>query len=103
MWRNCLILLRVVDEGNSKLGAPGWAPILSFILTKEFHTLFDQGYVTVTPDYEVRVSSALGDTWKNGKRYYSFDGKALCQKPKSPSLYPSQDALAWYGEHCFLG
>ena len=26
------------------------------LLTKEFHALFDEGYVAVTPDYEVRVS-----------------------------------------------
>lgn len=72
------------------------------LLTKEFHTLFDQGYVTVTPDYEVRVSSALHDRWNNGKRYYQYDGAPL-RTPKDPAHWPSRAALEWHARQRFLG
>ena len=73
------------------------------LLTKEFHTLFDKGYVTVTPDYTVRASAALADTWNNGKRYYAFDGRPLRRMPERAGQLPSREALAWHGEAVFLG
>lgn len=73
------------------------------LLTKEFHALFDEGYVTVTPDYEVRVSSALRDRWNNGVRYYSFDGQPLRRLPDNPVHRPSRAALDWHRQHRFLG
>lgn len=73
------------------------------IMTQEFHTLFDKGYVTVTPDYEVRVSEALRDEWQNGVRYYAHDKKRLRVIPEVPHHRPSRDALAWHREHVYLG
>jgi putative restriction endonuclease len=71
------------------------------LLTKEFHTLFDLGYVTVTPEYVIRVSPSLGNDWHNGKRYYPYDGKRLVAVPGAASLRPSGAALAWHGERVF--
>jgi putative restriction endonuclease len=71
------------------------------LLTKEFHTLFDLGYVTVTPDYVIRVSPSLGSDWHNGKRYYPYDGKRLVALPEKASLRPSPSALAWHSERVF--
>ena len=71
------------------------------LLTKEFHALFDAGYVTITPDLKVRVSERLRLDWKNGHRYYPFDGQPLVSVPDG-ALAPSRDALAWHGEHRFL-
>lgn len=71
------------------------------LLTKEFHALFDEGYVGVTPDYEVRVSERLRADWKNGRRYYPYDGKRLVHLPDDPELRPSRDALAWHLERVF--
>ena len=73
------------------------------LLTKEFHALFDKGYVTVTPDYTVRVSAALREEWQNGVRYYAFDRQPLRRLPERPQLLPSRDALAWHQENRFLG
>jgi putative restriction endonuclease len=70
------------------------------ILAKEFHALFDQGYVGVTPDYEVRVSERLRAEWQNGKRYYPYDNAAL-RIPDEPAMRPSRDALAWHFESVF--
>lgn len=73
------------------------------LLTKEFHALFDKGYVTVTPDYLVRVSGALREEWQNGVRYYAYDGQPLKRLPEREHLRPSRDALAWHQEQRFLG
>jgi putative restriction endonuclease len=71
------------------------------LLTKEFHTLFDLGYVTVTPDHIVRVSPSLGSDWHNGKRYYPYDGKRLVAMPQAAALRPSASALEWHNEVVF--
>jgi putative restriction endonuclease len=71
------------------------------LLTKEFHTLFDLGYVTVTPDHVVRVSPLLSSDWNNGKRYYPYDGKRLVAMPSNDSLRPSKTALEWHNNHIF--
>jgi putative restriction endonuclease len=72
------------------------------LLTKEFHALFDAGYVTITPDLKVRVSERLRLDWQNGHRYYPFDGQPLVAVPSDSSLAPSREALAWHGQHKFL-
>ena len=51
------------------------------VLSKEFHTLFDLGYVTVDPDYRVHVSPRLRADWRNGRRFYEYDGQPLAQIP----------------------
>jgi putative restriction endonuclease len=71
------------------------------LLTKEFHTLFDLGYVTVSPDYVVHVSPALMTDWQNGKRYYPYDDKPLITVPESGAERPSASALEWHNERVF--
>jgi putative restriction endonuclease len=71
-------------------------------LTKEFHKLFDLGYVTITPEYVIRVSPRLHSHWKNGKRYYLYNEKPLLQIPSRKDDRPSQKALVWHNEHKFL-
>lgn len=84
------------------LGPPSNHVRNGLVLTKEFHALFDRGYVAVTPDYEVRVSGQLREEFKNGHRYYPFDGKRLVQLPRVREQQPSRDALAWHYENVFL-
>jgi putative restriction endonuclease len=68
------------------------------LLTKEFHALFDRGYVTITPEYVVRVSPRLRDTWHNGVRFYGYDDQPLIALPGREAEKPSRRALAWHGE-----
>ncbi len=72
------------------------------LLTKEFHTLFDAGYVTVTPDYEVRVSTKLRSDWDNGHRYYPVDGRKLAVIPQQASFRPNPEVLEWHLRKRFL-
>jgi putative restriction endonuclease len=72
------------------------------LLTKEFHALFDRGYVGVTPDHEIRVSERLRTDWHNGHRYYPFDRKKLLTLPDEPAFRPSPEALEWHLDHIFM-
>lgn len=71
------------------------------VLTKEFHTLFDKGYVTVTPDLRVRISERLKRDFSNGRRYYPYDGQPLAKLPDDAVAHPSRDALDWHARHVF--
>jgi putative restriction endonuclease len=84
------------------LGPRSNHPQNGVLLTKEFHALFDAGYVTITPDLEVRVSERLRTDFKNGHRYYPFDKKPLLKIPDDRSLQPSRDALDWHVRNVFL-
>lgn len=71
------------------------------LLTKEFHVLFDRGYVAVTPDLTVRVSPRLKAEWSNGRRYYPYDGVKLTEVPTAADARPSAAALEWHMRHVF--
>ena len=76
------------------------------ILTKEFHTLFDRGLVTIEPpasggEHRIRVSRLIHERWKNGRRYNEFNGTALRNLPQDPRLQPSREALEWHREQVF--
>ncbi len=72
------------------------------LLSKELHALFDDGLITVTPEYRVRVSSKIRERWSNGKRFYAFDGEPLRALPDSIEERPSQRALRWHNERMFV-
>ena len=42
------------------------------LLRRDLHTLFDQGYLTVTPDYHIEVSRKIREEFENGKDYYAL-------------------------------
>lgn len=73
------------------------------LLTREFHTLFDRGYVGVAPDLTVMISPRLRKDWQNGTRYYAYDNQPLRRMPERDDARPSAEALAWHRQHVFLG
>ena len=73
------------------------------LLKSDFHTLFDDGYITVSPDLYVEVSNRLHDDYGNGKDYYKFHGKQLLIVPDQRILLPSREFLEWHNEHVYLG
>lgn len=72
------------------------------LLTKEFHALYDRGYVTVTAEHEVRISPRLRTDFDNGRRYYPYDGQGLAHLPAQVGARPSPEALGWHAQHVFL-
>lgn len=72
-------------------------------LRSDLHTLFDDGYLTVTPDYTVHVSRHLHDDYNNGRIYYAYQGKKLEILPENPANCPSRDYLVWHNDTVYLG
>lgn len=71
------------------------------LLRTDFHKLFDQGLVTVTPELRIEVSSRIREEWFNGKAYYRLHGQSLANLPQEPDLRPSPAFLQWHNENRF--
>jgi putative restriction endonuclease len=71
------------------------------LLRSDIHTLFDRGYVTVTPDYRFRVSHRLQTDWHNGRVYYSLDRDPI-HLPQDAALRPNPTELEWHANAVFL-
>jgi putative restriction endonuclease len=72
------------------------------LLRQDVHTLFDRGYITVTPEYKVEVSRRIKDEFENGREYYSAHGK-LIALPEEARLQPGKRFLSWHNENVYLG
>jgi putative restriction endonuclease len=70
------------------------------LLRSDIHTLFDRGYVTVTPDHRFRVSPRLKADWNNGRHYYHMDG-SLISVPSTAPDRPAKEALEWHANTVF--
>ena len=71
------------------------------LLRADVHRLFDNGYVTVTPDYEFRVSRRLREDYDNGKVYYQHDGQTIWT-PGAPYPKPDPERLELHATKRFL-
>jgi putative restriction endonuclease len=71
------------------------------LLRSDVHTLFDRGYVTISPDLRFRVSGRLRDEFDNGEYYARFDGEEVWT-PRSPADRPAPEALEWHADEVFL-
>lgn len=72
------------------------------LLRRDIHSLFDAGYVTVTPQLRFEVSRRIREEFNNGKHYYDLHGHQI-QLPSEIGQYPNPDALRWHNENCFKG
>lgn len=97
--------LPVLDAAHIQPYADGGAHEITngLLLRADLHRLYDAGYVTVTPDYEFRVSPALRDEYANGRIYYDLEHtlrahRATIRLPANPAHRPDRDRLAWHVE-----
>lgn len=70
------------------------------LLRKDLHALFDAGYLTVTPSFELRVSRRIREEFENGRDYYALSGASL-RMPAPPAPPPSSEFLEWHGDMIF--
>jgi putative restriction endonuclease len=75
-------------------------PTNGILLRQDVHTLFDRGYLTVTPEYRVEISKRIKEEFDNGKEYYAMHG-AQIHLPDPPQLRPSREYLIWHNEQVF--
>lgn len=70
------------------------------LLRRDIHSLFDAGYVTVTPNLRFEVSRRIREEFENGKHYYALQGQEI-ELPHEARYRPDQCALAWHNDNCF--
>lgn len=105
--RQCAITsehtLPVLEAAHIKPVALGGEHLESngLLLRSDIHTLFDRGYVTITPDYRFRVSRRLKDDWQNGRIYYQQNEQRI-NLPVDASCRPDPQLLEWHADTVFL-
>ena len=72
------------------------------LLRRDIHSLFDAGYVTVTPDLHFEVSRRIKEEFENGREYYALHGR-LIAAPEQVAERPAPAVLSWHNENCFRG
>jgi putative restriction endonuclease len=77
-------------------------PQNGLLLRRDVHSLFDAGYVTVTPDYRFAVSRKIREDYENGRDYYALHGRPI-ELPSRNEAKPAPDVLRWHNEQVFRG
>jgi putative restriction endonuclease len=72
------------------------------LLRRDIHSLFDAGYVTVTPDLRFEVSRRIREEFDNGRHYYELHGKAI-RPPTDAFRSPDPAELRWHNENAYRG
>ncbi len=72
------------------------------LLRRDIHSLFDAGYVTVTPELRFEVSGRIREEFENGRHYYALHGQTITA-PAEATSRPDPAALTWHNEQCFRG
>jgi putative restriction endonuclease len=72
------------------------------LLRADLHRLFDQGYLTVTPEQRMEVSRRLREDYSNGRSYYPLNGSPV-RVPGAKNERPDSEYLRWHNERVYLG
>ncbi len=107
-WRRCAVTqertLPALEAAHIRPYGDGGAHEAQngLLLRQGIHSLFDAGYVTVTPDLRFDVSRRIREEFDNGKHYYALHGRKI-DAPPDIVQRPDPAALSWHNEHCFKG
>jgi putative restriction endonuclease len=88
--------IRPFSEGGSH------DPSNGVLLRRDIHSLFDLGYVTITPDFRFQVSRRIREEYENGKHYYALNGGEI-SVPSITRRQPDLASLRWHNEYRFKG
>lgn len=72
------------------------------LFRQDVHTLFDRGYITITPEYRVEVSRRIKEEFDNGREYYSAHGQRMAL-PSDTESRPARDFLSWHNQNVYVG
>ena len=70
------------------------------LLRSDLHTLFDRGYVTISPEHRLEVSRRIREEFENGRDYYAFSGRQI-RLPRPGETHPDPVLLDWHNNHVF--
>jgi len=96
--------LPALDAAHIRPFADGGAHRVSngILLRRDIHSLFDLGYVTISPELTFDVSRKIREEYENGRYYYSLHGMQI-RVPDDPNRRSNRAALACHNEHRFKG
>jgi putative restriction endonuclease len=88
--------IRPFSEGGAHEASNG------ILLRRDIHSLFDAGYVTISPEMKFEVSRRIKEEFENGRHYYALHGQTVA-KPVDPRGQVERSALIWHNENCYRG
>jgi len=106
--RRCVVTgertLPVLQAAHIKAVAAGGPhdPRNGLLLRSDLHTLFDRGYVTVTPDLQLKVGDRIREKFENGRDYYALNHRQI-SAPLNAACAPLRDYLDWHASQVFRG
>lgn len=77
------------------------SPSNGILMRRDIHSLFDQGYVTITPEHRFEVSRRIREEFENGRHYYDLHGSQV-EVPRIADQHPDPNALQWHNTERFL-
>lgn len=107
--RRCTITgektLPVLEAAHIKSFAESGPHFISngLLLRSDMHKLFDGGYLTITNDLKVEVSSRIKEEFQNGKEYYQYHGKDLLFLPDREIDKPHEKYIDWHNSNIYKG
>jgi len=95
--------LPVLNVATIRPEKDGGSPLVSnaLLLRSDLHALFCRGYLTVTPDYRVKISPRLSIRFGESPRYRDLNGATLKHLPGRLVNRPDPRHLRWHGERIF--
>lgn len=95
-------VLHVLDAAHIRPYGQGGNhdPSNGLLMRQDVHTLFDRGYLTVTPELRVEVTRRIKEEFDNGKEYYGLHGKSILV-PDHEDFRPSVEQLTWHNEKVY--
>jgi hypothetical protein len=100
--RNFIVGGGVSAHSNALPCSLSWEASNGILMRRDIHSLFDAGYVTVTPELIFEVSRRIRDEFENGREYYDLHGGAIAT-PDDRAYMPDTSALAWHNNNVFRG
>lgn len=70
------------------------------LLRSDVHTMFDRGYVGVSPDFTLKVSPSLRSEFGNGDEFYAREGDTIAL-PQAEADRPNTEFLQWHMDMVF--
>jgi putative restriction endonuclease len=95
-------VLHVLEAAHIRPYGLGGTHVLTngLLIRQDLHISFDGGYMTVTPDRHIEVSSRIKREFDNCREYYALHGKEI-RVPHAPDRQPSAESLRWHNENVY--
>jgi len=100
--RKCAITgertLPVLESAHIKPYAKSGPHFISngLLLRSDIHKLFDGGYITITTELKVEISTKIKEEFENGREYYKYHGSNLNILPNRIMDHPSHEYISWH-------